>query len=74
MDHKQTLDVPTHADNDTSKPVSTVFSRPSFKTQIADTDASKPASKFTTPIYIEMGDEEPEFLESHIKEKVRLKS
>ena len=72
MDHKHTLDVPTHADNDASKPVSALYSQAFFDTEIVDNDVSKPVSKFTPPIHIEMGDEGSEFLESKVNEEVRL--
>ena len=72
MDHKHTLDVPTHTDNDASKPVSAFVSRAIFETEVVDNDVSKPVSEFTPPIYIEMGDEESEILESKVNEEVRL--
>lgn len=72
MDHKHTLDVPTHADNDASNPASALFPRAFYDTEVVGNDASKPVSKFTPPIYIEMGDEDSELLESKVHEKVCL--
>ena len=72
MDHKNTLDDPTHMDNDVSKPISALFPKAFYEIELVDNDVSKPVSKFTPPIYIEMGDEGSELLESKVHEKVRL--
>ena len=73
MDHKHTLDVPNHADNDASQPLSFLFPPAFYDIELGDDDdVSKPVSKFTSPIYIEMGDEGSELLESKVNEKVRL--
>ena len=72
MDRKHTLDAPTHADNDASQSLSALFPPAIFETEVVDDNESKPVSKFTPPIYIEMGTEGSELLESKVNEKVRL--
>lgn len=70
MDQNNTTEVLTHDNNDTS--ISAVSPPVFYETEVVDDDESIPVSKFTPPMYIEMGDEEPEDLESLVNEKVGL--
>ena len=73
MDHKHTLDVATHVDDDVSK-ANSIFQRALYEPELLDDDSFKPVSTFTSPVIIEMGTEDSELLESEVNKEVGLKS
>ena len=72
MDNKYSPNVLPDADNDVSMPISAMSPSGTYETDLVDDEVTRPVSKVTPEIWITLGTEEPELLESLISEKVRL--